>query len=177
MVDIFAREKAGLKKISGTHLPEVQAIVLWKPVEGYIFIIDPSKQEFSEHIAEVLSSKYQGTLKFIVPPITESVINAIQGKETEYSDYDDPTSKPRDWIDIAVKLAFEINEQEKSMRNITGRSIFLEDADTITSRVFNPIFPSPSLEKKRKDMIADSRWKNTILILPMNTSLATDKKR
>jgi hypothetical protein len=139
VVDIFAREKAGLKKITGTDSPEIHAIVLWKPVEEYIVIIDLNKREFSEHIIGKLNSKCEGTITFTAPPIPGSVIYTTQGKETGYSNYTDPHPKARDCIDVAVKLAFEINEQEQAMRSITRRGISLEDPETITGHVIERI--------------------------------------
>jgi hypothetical protein len=112
VVDILARLGARLKIIEGELLPETHAIVLWKPVEDYIVLIDPSRREFSEHIAGALNLKFDGMPKFIVAALLGSVIYASQGKETGYSEYSNPEPKPRDCIDIAVKLAFEISERE-----------------------------------------------------------------
>ena len=41
-----------------------------------------------------------------------------QRRETGYSEYTDLIPQPRDCVDIAVKIAFEINEQQKEGTNI-----------------------------------------------------------
>ena len=107
VVDIFAREQGKIKIQQG--LPETHTVVLWKKIEQEIVLIDPNHIKFSQHIDDLTIEGYN-----IMHSTPEGgIIYSTQRKVTGYSNYYEPKPKPRDCIDIAVKIAFEINEQQK----------------------------------------------------------------
>jgi hypothetical protein len=139
VVDILVRENGSLKMMAGKAIHETHAVVLWKPIKDRIFLIDPSKREYSEHIAKILNSKSGEKAGVSVPKIKEAIIYATQGKDPGPPSKDsDADPMPRDCIDIAVKLAFEINEQEVRARTHLGREP-IEIVSIITLNTFNQI--------------------------------------
>lgn len=117
VVDIFARELGRIKATQTYErlLPETHTVVLWKKAEQEIVLIDPNKFEFSNHIStQQIQALTTLTISSIIPLRLEGdIVYGTQGKTTGYSEYTDPNPLPRDCIDIAVKIAFEINEQQK----------------------------------------------------------------
>jgi hypothetical protein len=115
VVDIFARDGGILKIDSETGLREMHSIVLWKKAEDCIVLIDPNKREFSQHIAKSLNSmcgeeKYKLGLEGVIYSSKRKYPS--QPEKTGRSNYKQLNPNPRDCIDIAVKIAFEINEQQ-----------------------------------------------------------------
>ena len=137
VVDIFAREQGKIKIQQG--LPETHTVVLWKKAEQEIVLIDPNKFEFSNHIStQQIQALTTLTISSIIPLRLEGdIVYGTQGKTTGYSEYTDPNPLPRDCIDIAVKIAFEINEQQKE--NI--------DIKQIEEKVFSQISNNKKLSK------------------------------
>ena len=124
VVDIFAREQ-GKIKTTQVGLPETHTVVLWKKEPSTIVLIDPSHTKFSQHIDSLIIGNYS-----IMQSISGGdIVYSTQRKETGYSPYEEQNPKPRDCIDIAVKIAFEINEQQKESTNI----------EQITQNVFSQI--------------------------------------
>ena len=106
LIDIFDRSKGFINEgINQTH-----TIVLWKKKDNEIILIDPSNIEYSKHLCE----------RFKLTPLnpTKNIIYGSEGKETGYSEYFQKEPKPRDCIDIAVKIALELNEQQKLCDNL-----------------------------------------------------------
>jgi hypothetical protein len=106
LVDIFDRSSGFINKgYSQTH-----TIALWKKKADEIILIDPSKISYSDHICVNLGKLLN--IKVNSCNVPEGVIYGSMGKETGYSEYNIVSPKPRDCIDIAVKVAFELNEQQ-----------------------------------------------------------------
>ena len=122
LVDIFARKQGTIKIDQSTKLPETHTIVLWKKTDQDVLLIDPSKVDFSEHIANSLNlirDVLKIEQKILPSDIEGGIIYATQEKNTGYSEYDNKDPMPRDCIDIAVKIAFEIHEQQLRGTDIT----------------------------------------------------------
>ena len=112
LIDIFVRDdivKGDKEKIKfdiKTGLPETHTVVLYQNSSGDIVLIDPSNSDFSKHLASEMSSLLVSgelmdqTLK--VP--TKEIKIYTPGK-----DIGPGTNQYRDCIDIAVKIAFGLN--------------------------------------------------------------------
>jgi hypothetical protein len=145
VVDIFARKGGSLKVDAKTNLPETHAIVLWKKSEDEIVLIDPSKREFSEHIVESLNLLLSGTATVSAADIKGEVIYSVKQGEPEYHDPCLPNPKTRDCIDIAVKIGFEISEQQKASTSATS-DILARVFERITNRqALNTSLPIDSI--------------------------------
>ena len=112
LVDIFDRST---NLINAGH-NRCHTVALWKSKDNVIVIIDPSKTSYSSHILDSLKEITNLELKTVSAETIYGV--AIYNKETGYSDYDDTEPKARDCVDIAIKIAFELNEQQKTCKNI-----------------------------------------------------------
>jgi hypothetical protein len=172
VVDIkVATTEASTTKSS---VPEIHTVVLWKREEegeNTIFIIDPSNRTYSEHINEPLESiarQIGKELTFITAPIPNDVIYSTRKKPKGYSDSNDKHPKPRDCIDIAVKIAFEINEQQK--RDPAA------NADTIRKRVFARISNLPMFYLSAEDSEIDEDIKPIESILFIRELQDSDKE-
>ena len=130
VVDIFAREQAKIKE--DKYLPETHTVVLWKKRDNKIVLIDPNNAKFSEHIKEACQKSFNKDLT--LSNIKKGIIYSTNDKKTSYCDYN-TEPQPRDCIDIAVKIAFEINEQQSRRTN-------LNDIETST---FNAISNNTTL--------------------------------
>ena len=106
LVDIFDRSTGFVN--AGDN--QTHTVVLWKKTDDVTMLIDPSNVKFSEDIANIYS--------FTIANVLGGTIYSTNGKRTEYVSYEEEIAKPRDCIDIAVKIAFEINEQQKEGTNI-----------------------------------------------------------
>jgi hypothetical protein len=116
LVDIFDRSSGLIKEgHSQTH-----TIALWKKKDNEIVLIDPSKTDFSNHLCKPLQSIFGTNIHSLI--VLDDVIYGSGGKETGYSEYNIFMPKPRDCIDIAVKIAFELNEQQKSTLDLQKTS-------------------------------------------------------
>lgn len=107
LVDIFDRSKGF---INAGH-NQSHTIALWKKKDAELILIDPSNVGFSDHLSKSLSNLLK--VEISLSSVTGGVIYGSGGKETGYSKYTDVLPKPRDCVDIAVKVAFELNEQQK----------------------------------------------------------------
>lgn len=115
LVDIFDRSTNVINKgHNQTH-----TISLWKNKDNEIVLIDPSMKSYSDHLLPDLNMLGSGfEIKvFAVDQIYGVSIYPNNNRITGYSDYQDPNPKPRDCIDIAVKIAFELNEQQRISDN------------------------------------------------------------
>ena len=112
LVDIFDRSTGFVNADDN----QTHTVVLWKKTDGEIVLIDPSNVNFSNHLNSQISQIFKITVS--LPTVKGDVIYGTQGKFTGYSGYDIQDPLPRDCIDIAVKIAFEINEQQKENTDI-----------------------------------------------------------
>ena len=101
LVDIFDRSSGFINK--GNN--QTHTIALWKKKDNEVVLIDPSNVEFSKYLSNIF--------KFTPIEPTKKILYGSGGCETGYSNYYDSKPKPRDCIDIAVKVAFELNDQQK----------------------------------------------------------------
>lgn len=108
LVDIFDRSKGF---VNAGH-NQSHTVALWKKRDGEFVLIDPSNVSFSDHLCNSLCSMFKTEIS--LSSVTGGVIYGSGGKETGYSNYMEVLPKPRDCIDIAVKVAFELNENQKS---------------------------------------------------------------
>ena len=94
---------------------QAHTVVLWRKKDDEIMLIDPSNVNFSNHLCDPLTDFFG--IKILPSQPNGQVIYGTQGEVTEYSGYTDPNPLPRDCVDIAVKIALEINEQQKIIGN------------------------------------------------------------
>ena len=106
LVDIFDRSKGFINEgHNQTH-----TIALWKKKDNEFVLIDPSNVSFSSDIVKILKIN-----SMIVPG---NQIYFPGNNKTGYSYYSEILPKPRDCIDIAVKIGFELNELQKQKVDI-----------------------------------------------------------
>lgn len=131
LVDIIARDKDGKAKQDSDGKLETHTIVLWHTSDKGFMIIDPNNNQFSDHLIPILQSSY--------PQFNFSHFG------TELYKAEDSPEK-RDCIDIAAKIAFVINEEEKAgksqddiRRAIDGQFLSknLRDPNLTTNRIYS----------------------------------------
>lgn len=138
LVDIIARNQDGsikeevTKEGLKTGLPETHTVVVWKVSDKEYQIIDPNRDKFSEHLTKgnpsILGTEFP-EVKF--PQNPGDLYNAKASPQK------------RDCIDIAVKIAFTINEQEKQGKTIDQITEYVKERfNTDVAR--NPFYaPTP----------------------------------
>lgn len=117
LVDIFDRST---NVINNGH-NQTHTIALWKSNDNEIILIDPSMKLYSDHLLpdlnKLVSSNNLKIKVFAVDQMYGVSIYPANNRVTGYSNYEDANPKPRDCIDIAVKIAFELNEQQRACNN------------------------------------------------------------
>ena len=168
VVDIFAREQ-GKIKTTQTGLPETHTVVLWKKIEQEIVLIDPNNTRFSQHIKEAYYKLTNTDISIL--NIENGVIYSTNSKPTGYSKYSEETVKPRDCIDIAVKIAFEINEQQLKFTQ------FQQIEKNVCSQISNNTPPNISLTKSlNTTFIRELQSTSHQIRSSTNTSLSQDRQ-
>lgn len=187
VVDILVRENGKIKVENG--VPHTHAIVLWKEKDDKIILIDPNKGEFSAHIGKALHSIPAFSLQpqVVSGLMPDEVPYANLKKITGYSPDDDENPKPRDCVDIAVKLALEIEQQQqlrtpvgaiqiKALKQISNKSDYAEHLGNINDtfiRVFQSsdyrlrvegsqfvqMYPEAVKNAQVKNLSPSSKWK------------------
>jgi hypothetical protein len=113
LVDIFDRSKGFINEgHNQTH-----TVALWKKRDGEVVLIDPSNVGFSDHLRKSLSGLLE--IEISLSSVANGIIYGSGGRDTGYSNYIDILPKPRDCVDIAVKVAFELNEQQRAQEDLT----------------------------------------------------------
>ncbi|MBL4705208.1 MAG: hypothetical protein JKY54_11855 [Flavobacteriales bacterium] len=115
LVDFFVRDDDKIKKYKETEAPETHTVALWKKTNSEYILIDPSNTKFSTFLVPLLNklNVMQGK-KISELPIEGGI---LYGPGKEPTGYSSPLQlqKPRDCTDIAVKIAFELNEQQNKI--------------------------------------------------------------
>lgn len=109
LVDIFDRSSGFINK--GQN--QTHTIALWKKKDDEIVLIDPSNIDYSKHLLEPIKSICKTKITTLNYKILYGTATYKGNEITGYSEYDDNKPKPRDCVDIAVKVALELNEQQK----------------------------------------------------------------
>jgi hypothetical protein len=109
LVDIFDRSSGIIN--DGNN--QSHTIALWKKKNNELVLIDPSQKSYSEHLVEPLKLKLGININTLGYKTLYGVAAYKPNDKTDYSNYLNPNPKPRDCVDIAVKVAFELNEQQK----------------------------------------------------------------
>jgi len=112
LIDIFVRDKDRIKADSTKpDIPETHTITLWYKIANELNIIDPSNSLFSSNLVKPINLFLNSIPenKISVKSIGPIQIYGPGVEKLGYSAYNEPP-KPRDCIDIAVKIGFELNE-------------------------------------------------------------------
>ena len=164
LVDIFDRSTGSINEgDTQTH-----TVVLWKRKDDEIFLIDPSNINYSKHLSN----------NFNVIPLepAKNIFYGSAGKETGYSDYLTNDPKPRDCVDIAVKIAFELNELQK----ISELDKLPQITDSLQKQLSNQKILAPHLILVKNDFVRTLQSSNKdtreIAFNTLNQALYMKKK-
>ena len=114
LIDIFDRSS----DIINDGNNQTHTIALWKKKDDELVLIDPSQKSYSEHLLAPIKSNFGKNINTLVCTTLYGVAVYKPNDKTEYSSYLEQKPKPRDCVDIAVKIAFELNEQQKNSPNL-----------------------------------------------------------
>lgn len=114
LLDIFDRSSGVINY--GNN--QTHTIALWKKKDNELVLIDPSQKSYSEHLLAPIKSDFGKTINTLVCTTLYGVAVYKNNETPGYDDYFVNKPKPRDCIDIAVKIAFELNEQQKNSPNL-----------------------------------------------------------
>lgn len=107
LIDIFARDdKEQIQFDTKTKLPETHTLVLYKNTTSEYIVIDPSNSTFSSHLACKINNNLIGDSIKIITSEKELKIYSPASKDNIGPN----PNQYRDCIDIAVKLAFGLNQ-------------------------------------------------------------------
>ena len=122
--DFFARKDQVIKtqELAGSIVPEVHTAVLWKITDDQIILIDPNDAYFSQFIIEFFKKKEDYNVTDLLFPgeTSMALLEAVKIPNKFYTRGGITPGKDansRDCIDIAVKIGFEIDEQQRLMTN------------------------------------------------------------
>ena len=139
LVDIFVRDKDG-NIATDNGLPETHTVALWKKGEQLV-LIDPSNTKFSSELVSPLQK------------LSSKKIETIQVTKSKIYTHGSEKHEVRDCVDIAVKIAFELNElQRKEKAEIIG----------IEKRMINQISNQPEALSKLGKQHSSSLQPNAI---------------
>lgn len=94
---------------------EMHSVALWRNIEGKIILIDPTAVSFSQIILQH-SEHSIFTEKIVSDPIQEKYTRFYSKGGKEHTPGRN-LSDPRDCIDVAVKVAFELNELQRTLQD------------------------------------------------------------
>lgn len=114
LVDIFVGRDEGMIKRTPENIPEINTIILWAR-EGQVMIMNPSAKKNSEFLVDRLGELCSEYSYEVFDP-GEKVFYGAGNHQTGFSEEDELF---RDCTDIAVKIAFVIQEnQDASFQDI-----------------------------------------------------------
>jgi len=146
LMDIFVRDNHCIKQYEDTNLPETHTLVLWRKKPNEIYLIDPSQKSFSENFIEIMKRHDFDCLKLPTTTKLYGTADYAANNKPKYSE--DPNNpSPRDCIDIAVKIAFELNEQQKSKKPLA------DIEKNMLAQISNIAGNAPHLTKLPKSLI------------------------
>lgn len=147
LIDIFEKDEKGqISFNSQTNLPETHTIVLYKNSEKDFVVIDPTDSSYSTHIASYINKMLIGS---------DISISTSQKNVQIYFPKKDQTGpnldQYRDCIDIAVKLAFGLNNYSKKVDSakIATLPIVKEVSNFST---INDSLPNEIIKDKKADI-------------------------
>ena len=110
LIDIFARDdKEQIRFDEKTNLPETHTVVLYKNDDSNIIVIDPSNSTFSKYLASEISNL------LVKVELMDQTLKAFTNELKIYTPSKNIGPNPeqyRDCIDIAVKIAFGLNNHK-----------------------------------------------------------------
>lgn len=143
LVDIFDRST----NVINEGRNQTHTIALWKNKDDEIVLIDPSKRSYSDHLLESVRAVGKVNVEIFAVPVIYGI--ASYGQDTGYSSYEEEVPKPRDCVDIAVKIAFELNEQQKL------RSSLKQIENNMLEQISNQLNQAKYLNKFEKLVIRE----------------------
>ncbi len=109
LVDIFDRSTGFINE--GNN--QTHTIALWKKKDDELVLIDPSQKSYSDHLLDLVRTLSAEKINTLDCKMLYGVATYKGNEITGYSNYEEPKPKPRDCVDIAIKICFELNEQQK----------------------------------------------------------------
>lgn len=164
LVDIFGRENNSIKIDKDNGYPETHTIALWKVTNDKYIIIDPNRVKFSEHIINNL----------------KDIGYKIEGYIADLYNLEDGNKAKRDCIDIAIKIAFEIQEQEKigvDLKNIEIRISEMFCNDTKSNPILKNLYNISNVPKLASKIAYSSSSSTRNEILSEYKNMADIKKK
>lgn len=154
LIDIFPRKAdvTGLVNRIGKEEDndntEVHTVVLWKVSGSKITLIDPTKKGFSSFLEGTYSSQSGRQYEVISGQSDNTQFYSDGDRNKGYSSYEDKDGKSkdskfkvRDCTDIAVKIAFELNEKQhngqqssKTLSSLTVENIKEQALEQISNK-------------------------------------------
>ncbi len=122
LIDILARSlesdsSIGFVKVDDSNKvnPETHTVVLWKTKKDEYLLIDPSRHGFSSELRDAIAcvigeGVVVGFSRHETVDSKDACFYSTKGVEVGYSKSHSLEQKARDCVDIAVKIAFELNE-------------------------------------------------------------------
>ena len=162
LVDVFPREfnnnNTGVGTINTKSL-DTHTALLYKTTENKILVLDPNNPMFSSHL-----SKYQDTLYTIETLCnTDPKLKIYSRPEKTITGYD--KTKYRDCIDIAVKIAFVLNNSGSSYKNLE---------DIMNSQVIKLITNNSNIDElifTNRDLIRPKQSSNFEKVIDCNQKM------
>lgn len=147
LIDIFEKDEKGqISFNSKTKLPETHTIVLYKNSDKDFVVIDPTDSSYSTHIASDINKMLIGS-DVSISTSQKNVQIYFPKKDQTGSNLD----QYRDCIDIAVKLAFGLNNYSKKVdpAKIAELPIVKEISNFST---INDSLPNEIIKDKKADI-------------------------
>lgn len=109
LVDTFARDSNGVIKINDDGLPETHIVALWQKSDREIVLIDPNNVSYTKDLSVGIAALTRDTIACSCIQVTGGQIyNALPPGQQTQEQY------KRDCIDVAVKIAFELNDLQQT---------------------------------------------------------------
>lgn len=129
IIDIFARDRSQLVcKTTENGMLEAHTIAIWKKSNNQYLLIDPSNSQYSNFLVKSIKEivAEDGYDIEASNPEEDWFYRYTASNEAEKPGYSMPhdyPQRPRDCVDIAVKIGFELNFLQKNYIDLDLRSV------------------------------------------------------
>ena len=173
LVDIFVRSEGIIR--GSSDFAETHTIVLWKGSNSRITLIDPSHSKFSIGLKDSIQNLSVNSIEKKEIHVIDGVIYSSNGQITGSTEF-----SARDCIDLAVKIGFELKEQQKEAKFACSEDMRNNTCSNAIRQVSNQVQFAPHMRYVRNILVRTLQSSRHVIrvaaLHTLQTALHDEKK-